>query len=333
MGRESWWLRRPSASRAWVSVLVMAALAAFVSLEASRVSPFAARSLLPLNEVSTRDLYLTTLPEDPQRVLLTTKRRNSTLPRGRTRQAGNPYWIRRYDDPTRPDVPGRILLSSRSRGARLLLPLASLDLERALVTAEPEETRAAGDAKEEQRVRSGLVQVFQDRLFAGIYLELRFPPRELDENGEPIDFDLVCVRDNRVRTVDFLLHPHGRHYRAGIAAGTMPAGDLRVQPLEDELVFQLFEDPDRPAAPLFVPVSLFDELGLSWGDQVPTLIDDRWRIDTLPEYEPRSPEPEQRIEAARLAALHLAARLESDQERQRIADQARALASNQEWLR
>src|SRR6185503_15878798 len=89
-------------------------------------------------------LYLTRLDEG--RVLLTTRRENSTWSRDRASQGGDPYWVRRYTDPARPGLPKRILLTSRSRGAHLLIPLGALDLERAL--SEPVDlSPGAGAAK------------------------------------------------------------------------------------------------------------------------------------------------------------------------------------------
>src|SRR6185503_10373581 len=141
-------------------------------------------------------LYLTRLDEG--RVLLTTRRENSTWSRDRASQGGDPYWVRRYTDPARPGLPQRFLLTSRSRGAHLLVPLGALDLERALSAprsdapseldgtpgggaspATPAEhaspAELASPAEREPRVRVELKRVYWNRAFAGIFLHLRFP--------------------------------------------------------------------------------------------------------------------------------------------------------------
>src|SRR5262249_44026852 len=148
-------------------------------------------------------LYLTQLTADPARALLTTRRSNSTWSRDQAAQAGDPYWVRRYGDPTRPGLPERILLTSRSRGAHLLVPLGALDLERAL--SKPLEEPGESDPR--PRVKSSLTQLFWNRSFAGVYLHLRFPEREIVADGSPTrksrDFDLVVMRGDELVTTDF----------------------------------------------------------------------------------------------------------------------------------
>jgi hypothetical protein len=318
---DPWWLRRPSAAAALATTALCLALAAAGGWLAAQASPLAARSLLPTGDPGTREVFLTTLLDEP-RVALTTRRSLTSVHRGEADPAGSRYWIHRYADPARPDLPERVLLTSRSRGARLYVPLGALDLERALaapVGAEP--ARHGGGA-----VPSELVHLHLDRLFAGAYLELRFPNRERDPAGEPRRFDLVAVRGNRVRCADFVLTPNPRYYREALIEGDMPRGAFRVNDLASgpELVFAFFADLSRPAEPLQVPISLFDELGLAWGDAVPTLVDDRWRIEELPRFATAPPSREARDAAARLVAVHLAARFEPRRERERLARDAAA---------
>jgi len=320
---DPWWLRRPSARAALATTALCAALAAAGGWIAAQESPLVVRNLLPTPSAGAREVYLATLIDDPHRVAFTTQRSRTTVHRGEADQTGNRYWIHRYGDPARPELPHRILLTSRSRGARLFVPVGALDLESALASAvgvEPAEKGGGGS------VPSELVHLYVDRLFAGTYLELRFPDRERDEKGEPKRFDLVAVRDNRVRTADFVLAPNPRYYRAALIEGGMPEGEFRVsEPASGaELVFAFYEDPARPAESLRVPISVFDELGLAWGDVVPTLIDDRWRLEELPRYPSEPAPPELRAAAARMVALHLAARVESRPERDRLARDAAA---------
>jgi hypothetical protein len=292
-----------------VSLVACVLIGALVALVSGRISPFATRALLPLEALDEPEIYLTSLPDDPRRVLVTTQRSKSTFTRGVGQQAGVRYWIQGYGDPVRPGIPPRILLTSRSQGARLLVPAAAMDLERALCTG-PEGT------PEGLRVR--LVNVFRDRLFSGTHLELRFPPRERDADGKWIDQALVCVRGNRVRTTDFLLQPSDILYREYLAAGRMPQGDFFANQ-RDELVFTLPESPDLPCTPLRVPLSLFDELALAHGRALPELLDDRWRIGTLPRVQESAPLPERVTSAARLLTVHLAARIEAKPERDDLA--------------
>jgi hypothetical protein len=305
-------LRRPSPAAACRALGVCSLGAVALALFASHESPFAARALLPVEEVDLRALYLTSLAQDPARVFVTADRAKSTLSRDRMRQAGVGHWIHRYRDPARPGLPPRILLTNRDRGAHLLVPVGALDLERALADPLPEPAEGGTGPL---RVESELVHVFEDRLFAGVFLELRFPARPEDGKGARLDFDLVAVRENRARTTDFLLQPNERYYRAALVKGAMPAGPFRARPGSPrELAFALFED-GSPAQPLWLPVSLFDELGLAWDEKVPTLVDDRWNLAALPSF-PESPAPrERRSLVGRLGAMHLAARLEPEPER------------------
>ncbi len=315
---DPWWLRRPTTRAAVATVLLCLVLAAAASWIAAQTSPLFVRNLLPTPSAEAREVFLTTLLDDPERVLFTTQRSLTTVHRGESAQAGSRYWIHRYGDPARPELPDRILLTSRSRGARLLVPVGALDLESALaspVGVEPAKDGGGGS------IPGRLVHLYVDRLFSGTYLELRFPDRERDDKGELHRFDLVAIRGNRVRTVDFVLTPNPRYYRAALIEGGMPHGDLLTSglPSGTELVFAFYEDLERGAESLQVPISLFDELALAWGDSVPTLIDDRWRIEELPSYATAPPTPETRETTARMVALHLAARLEPSPERERLA--------------
>jgi hypothetical protein len=315
---DPWWLRRPSARAALGTTLVCAVLAAAGAWIAAQESPLVVRNLLPSPAPGMREVFLATLIDDPARVLFTTRRSLTTAHRGESEQGGSRYWIHRYGDPARPELPDRILLTSRSRGARLFVPVGALDLESALAAPVGLEPALKGGGGS---VPSGLVHLYADRLFSGTYLELRLPDREVDEKEEPRRFDLVAIRGNRVRTVDFVLTPNPRYYRDALIEGGMPQGEFVASDLPGgpELVFAFYEDLARPAESLRVPISLFDELGLAWGDSVPTLVDDRWHVEELPRYANRPPTPELRATAARMVALHLAARIEARPERERLA--------------
>jgi hypothetical protein len=316
---ESFWSKRTSARRALTTATTVALAGIALAWGATRLSPFSTRSTLALASGELEDLYLTQMASDPARVLMTTRRANSTWTRDQQSQAGDPYWVRRYGDPARPGLPERILLTSRSRGAHLLIPLGALDLERAL--AEPEEE--SRDERGRPVVRRSLTHLYMDRSFAGVFLHLRFPERELAtggaEPGEPIDFDLLIVRGNELCTTDFLLQPNGELYRAALADGLMPTGLLRRNPLvADELVLTLRADSGPAALPLYSPVSLFDELRLCWGDQLGVILDDRWRPEDAVPYALRPPSPEVRARVAWNGALHLAARFEGETERRAL---------------
>jgi hypothetical protein len=323
---DPWWLRRPSARTALATSVLCAALAAAGGWIAAQQSPLVVRNLLPSPETGTRELFLTTLIDDPRRVAVTTQRSLTSVHRGEAAQGGNRYWIHAYPDPARPELPDRILLTSRSRGARLLVPVGALDLESALSVPVGVEAAEKGGGG---AVPSDLVHLYRDRLFAGTYLELRLPDRERDELGEPRRFDLVAVRGNRVRTADFTLAPNPRYDRDALIEGGMPQGDFRVsEPASGpELVFAFYEDLDRPAESLRVPISIFDELGLAWGEVVPTLVDDRWRIEALPRYATAPAPAELRAAAARMVAIHLAARVDARPERERLARDVGAWAA------
>ncbi len=293
-----------------------------LALVARRVSPLEIRANLRLDRDGLGELFLTSLAEDPERVLVTTRRENSTWARDMQSQAGNTFWVRRYGDPARPGLPERILLTSRSRGARLLIPLAALDLENALAAPVGEDPEAPSVPRRE------LVQVHLDRSFAGLFLELSFRERELDpETGEPLDRDFAVVRGNRVRTTDFLLQPNGRWYKDAIIEGLQPTGTLVRHPGEaGELVLHLGVSLEDPAEPLFVPLSLFDELGLCWGTELPTIVDDRWRVEDLPAFELLPASTGTRSLVERIGARHLAARLESAEERRLLARELEGFA-------
>ncbi|MCI0585491.1 MAG: hypothetical protein L0323_01465 [Planctomycetes bacterium] len=314
---RSFWLRRPTSAAALRALAACSAAAVALAFLAARESPLAARALLPFDDVDLSSIYLTSIPDEPDRVLFTPNRRKSTLQRDRAAQAGSGYYVRRYGDPARPGLPERILLTSRSRGAHLFVPVGALDLAQALA-APLREPRDGGP--EPLPVSSQLVTVFQDRLFSGVFLELRFPPRPVDEKGVRREYDLVVVRENLVRTTDFLLQPNPRNYRAALVEGTMPAGLFRTRPgAPRELVFAFPEDASHPCEPLWLPVSLFEELGLAWGGEVPTIVDDRWNLEALPTF-PESPAtPELRARLGRAGGMHLATRLESEPERERLA--------------
>ena len=127
LGGSFWWTR-PTTQVALATASWVALLGTILAWSAGRLSPFSTRSSLALGSSELEELYLTPLQEDPARALLTTRRENSTWTRDRESQAGDPYWVRRYGDPARPGLPQRILLTSRSRGAHLLIQLASLDM-------------------------------------------------------------------------------------------------------------------------------------------------------------------------------------------------------------
>jgi len=318
IAHEPWWLRRPSPRAALGSLVLCLALAAAGAWLAARQSPLAVRSLLPLGQPGVRELYLATLLDDPQRMALTTQRDATTAHRGEAAEGGNRYWVHRYGDPERPELPERLLLTSRRRGARLLVPVAAVELESALarpVGIGPAEKGGGG------YVPRDLVQLYVDRLYQGTDLELRFADRAQDEKGDPIRFDLVAVRGNRARTSDFVLLPNPRYYRAALIEGQMPGGAYVANALPDgpELVFAFYEDPAREVAPLALPISLYRELGLAWGDEVPTIVDDRWQVESLPRHATEPAPPGLRAQAARMLAIQLAARLDPPAERERLA--------------
>lgn len=317
----SFWAVSPTRRRAALWTLSSAGLAFVLAWGAVRLSPFSARSHLPLAASEQDALYLTPLPEDPARALLARRRENSTWARDQGPASGDPYWVRRYADPARPGLPDRILLTSRTRGAHLLVPLGALDLERAL--AQPNEiepgaeTGAGGPPGE--RLRRSLTRLYWRRSFAGFYLHLRFPKRVTSpEADEELDHDLLIVRENELVTTDFLLQPNGELYGAALADGLMPRGPLRVNPLTGELVLLMSGDPDRPGTSLYAPVPLLEELRLCWGSQLGSVLDDRWRLDSAAPYELRAPSAAVRARTAWNGALHLAARLESPDERRAL---------------
>lgn len=317
----SFWSLRPTLGRALATAAWVALLASALAWGATRLSPFSTRSHLALASGELEDLYLTPLAEDPARALLTTRRANSTWTRDQASQAGDPYWVRRYGDPARPGLPERILLTSRSRGAHLLIPLAALDLERAL--AEPLAAADPSAAPRQPFLRRSLTQVYWSRSFAGVFLHLRFPERVLatqgPEAGEPQDFDLVIVRGNELCTTDFLLQPNGELYRAALADGRMPAGPRRSNPLTgDELVLLMRAEPGAEGVPLYSPVSLFEELRLCWDTQLGTVLDDRWRLADAAPYLTQPAAREVRARVAWNGSLHLAARFESADERRAL---------------
>lgn len=316
MQRSSFWLQRPTRRRAALWAFWIALTAPLLAWSATRLSPFSARSHLQLASGEIDELYLTSLPEDPARVLLTTRRENSTWTRDRSSQAGDPYWVRSYRDPARPGLPERLLLTSRSRGAHLLVPVGALDLERAL--AEPVDPAPVAEGS--PRLRCSLTQLYWHRSFAGLYLHLRFPERvPLALPGEELDHDLVIVRGNELVTTDFLLQPNGELYRHALDDGRMPAGRLcRNAATGDELVLLVSEDRKRPGVPLYSPISLLDELRLCWGGELETILDDRWRLDSAPAWELHKPAREVRARVAWNGTLHLAARLESAEERRML---------------
>ena len=248
-------------------------------------------------------------------------------PRDRASQGGDPYWVRRYSDPARPGLPKRILLTSRSRGAHLLIPLGALDLERALsapprASADPAAAAAGG---EPPRLRCELKRVYWNRSFAGIFLQLRFPERPRvasgPKKGDPLGFDLVVVRGNELRTTDFLLQPDAELYRSLLTAGRRPTGELWRNPATGgEAVVLLCEDAPSTGLALFSPVSLFDELGLCWGGELATIVDDRWEETMAQPYALEPPGPELRARVLANGELELAARLEHSDERRVLAD-------------
>ena len=315
--RRPLWHGRTTARTALLALCAFVPTAGIIALFAGRWSPLAARSSLRLDQEA-RAVFLTSLPDDPARVNVSTKRESTSLDRDEAALGGDPYWIHRYRDPERGGLPERILLTSRSRGARLLIPLGALDLEQALSAArstpapgsEPPGGTTAEATPRTPTVESALVHLFVDRLFAGLYLELRFPEREIGTDEKPIDYDLVVVRGNLVRTTDFLLQPNGRYYRSAIIEGVFPSGPLvRNASTGDELVYMLSETLE-PGQPLYVPIPLFDELALAWGDDLPTLVDDRWWAERFPAFEPIPPSSEARSWLAWEGAVHLTARFE-----------------------
>jgi hypothetical protein len=326
LGGSFWWTR-PTAQGALATASWVALLGTILAWSAGSLSPFSTRSSLALGSSELEELYLTPLQEDPARALLTTRRENSTWTRDRESQAGDPYWVRRYGDPERPGLPQRILLTSRSRGAHLLIPLAALDLERALAEALGEEPDPRA-APQQPILRHSLTRLYSSRSFAGVFLHLRFPERTLvtdgPEPGKALGFDLVVVRGNELSTTDFLLQPNGQLYRAALADGLLPAGPLRRNPLTgDELVLLVHAEPGAESVPLYSPVSLFEELHLCWGPELGTVVDDRWRLEEAPPYELRPPGEEVRARVRWNGALHLAARFEERNER-RALEQALA---------
>jgi hypothetical protein len=316
MQQRSFWEGRPKSASAVRWAAVLALLAALVALGATRLSSLSARSHLPLAGGELDEYFLTPLSSDPARLLLTTRRENANWARDQSRQAGDSYWVRRYGDPARPGLMERILLTSRSRGAHLFVPLGALDLERAL--AAPLEPDAVSEGT--PRLRHELARVYWNRSFAGLFLHLRFPERAPGaEPDEEIDQDLVIVRGNELLTTDFLLQPNAQLYRAALTAGRMPPGPLRRNPqCADEIVLLVSADPKRAGVPLFAPLSLFDELRLCWGAALPALVDDRWRPEEAPPYVLAPPSPELRARVRREGAVHLAARFEGGAEREAL---------------
>lgn len=324
MGRATFWTQRPSSAQAIFFAALATVLGVALAIGTDRASPVVVRSNLQHEQSGLEPLYLTPLREDPARVLLTSRRENSTWARDQASQAGDPYWIRRYSDPARPGLAARILLTSRSRGAHLLVPLGALDLERAL--AEPVDlppTTGAAKPGEERSVRAELKRVYLSRAFAGVFLHLRFPERRVAERGpdagKALDFDLVVVRENELRTTDFLLQPNAELYRSLLADGRMPAGALRSNPNARECVFLVPQESPTQAVPLYSPVSLFDELALCWGPQLATLLDDRWRPGFAPALELRPPSHEVRARVKRSGELQILARVDPEEERRALA--------------
>src|SRR5262245_40172491 len=119
---------------ALATTALCAALAAAGGWIAAQESPLATLDLLPGDEPGIREAFLTTLLDETQRVAFTSQRSLTNVDRSQASLAGNRYWIHRYGDPARPEIPDRILLTSRKRGARLLVPVEALDLESALAS-------------------------------------------------------------------------------------------------------------------------------------------------------------------------------------------------------
>lgn len=312
---------RPSVASVIV-FLAGSALAVCLCLAAwPRLRLIQARADLPLSAPGAFEaVFLSTTADDPGRVLFTTRRENASWARDMGTQAGNGYWLERYGDPRRPGLPPRLLLTSRSRGARLYVPLGALELERALSWPASAAAARATEPARAPAVEHELVQLFVDRSFAGLYLELVLPERARDASGKALDHDLVVVRGNRVRSADFLLRPDGELYRAALVAGIRPTGEFRRgRDGGDELVFLLPSDPAAPCPPLFTSISLFDELGLLWGDELGTIVDDRWNPAAFPAFEVGPPGRELRSGLAWNGALHLAAHIEPAEERDALA--------------
>ena len=305
---SAWWLRHPSPKRAVMWVLGLGAVAALVAVGWSRESPTALRSTLPFEHVGAPDVYLTSGLDEPGRMLLTRKRGLSSLQRSDQALAGARYWVHRYRDPQRPGLPERRLLTSRRRGARLYVPVGAVDLERAL-------SKVTAFAEDAPGIASQFVYLYEDRAFQGLFLELRFPKRELDAKKQPIRFDIVAVRDGEVRTVDWVLKPYDRYYRAMIAAGRFPSEPARFdRDTPTEAVLMLYEDPKRAPAPLWSPVPLFRELGLAWGGSASTIHDDRWVSHRREPIAVRAPSRDDRRRLVELASLHLLARFDGERE-------------------
>lgn len=331
MSASSFWSGRPSPRQALVTTLAVAGLAGVVALGAVRASPFSTRSHLSLASSGLDEFFLTPMPQDPARVQLTKQRENSTWSRDQASMAGDSYWVRRYGDPARPGLPERILLTSRSRGAHLFVPVGALDLELALSELDAAELEAArgssgsGSATAKTPfLRCSLAQVYWSRAFAGLFLHLRFPerPRRPDgpEAGREIDFDLVIVRGNELLTTDFLLQPNAELYRSALSDGLVPPGPYRSNANTGrELVLMVRAEPSDVGVPLYSPISLHEELQLCWGEELDLVVDDRWRPEEAPLFAVHPPSGETRALLAWHGAMHLAARFEDEAERANLA--------------
>ena len=321
---DPWWLKRPTLVATLVRILAYSLVGVGLILLTSYASPLASRSTLPLETAGAREIFLSTTADDPERVLLTRQRAATTVQRDSTALGGSRYWIHRYADPERPGIPERRLLSSRSRGARLLVPVAAVDLPTVLSAWKSD----AGSGT--PWIDVDLIYLYEDRLFQGLFVELRFPKRTKGDDGEWVRFDLVAVRDNRVRTVDWVLQPFPRFYREGISLGQRPvdpSGGVDL-PAGRELFLAIYGASSRSIETLAAPVSLFDELGLAWGSDAITILDDRWDPDSVPGFEPAAPPAERWNRAMELLALHLAARIEDGHERENLRRRAET-----QWVR
>jgi hypothetical protein len=182
------------------------------------VSPVARIADIDLSRSGFPHSYVMTSKTEPNRGYLV-DRRDSTVRRSRKNLPGKMWDVDRFGEDTAAGIPEHFLLRSKRYGTVFFIPVEAVkDFSYPFIYG-----FVRREYPELELPEATWTQLFLNRVYHGLYLEMRLPfdPRKKD-GGSGTLRELLMVHDNEMTLVDTRLNPDARFYEAGTALGLFP---------------------------------------------------------------------------------------------------------------